>query len=68
MAFFDLQIPFFIPIWRRVALILVCHGWGLFEFANGTPFWGVIFVGLGVFASWQLFFDGWPDSNSSTDE
>jgi len=61
MAFFDLQIPFFIPVWRRCVLIGVCLLWSAFEFYFGATFWAMVFLGLGGFATWQLFFDGWPD-------
>lgn len=61
MHLFDLQIPFFIPVWRRVALVIFCLGWAVIEFATGAPFWGIIFGGLGVFAAWQFFFSDWPD-------
>ena len=60
MHFLDLQVDFFRPVWKRVAVVLVCIGWSIFEFASGTPFWGIIFGGIGVYALWQLFFDGWP--------
>jgi len=61
--FFDLQVPFFVPVWRRVLIVSVCLGWALFEFVTSAPFWGIIFGGLGVLAAWQLFFDGWPDKD-----
>lgn len=57
---FDLQIPFFIPVWRRIAVIVVCIGWGTVEFLTATPFWGTLFCGIGVYSAWQFFFDGWP--------
>lgn len=60
MSFFDLQIPFFVPVWRRLVLVTVCALWGSFEFATGALFWGMIFCGMAVFAAWQLFFSGWP--------
>lgn len=66
MSFFDLQIPFFIPVWRRIVLIFVCIGWAFLEFYKGEPFWGIMFMGLGALAAWQLFFDGWPDNNPPT--
>ncbi len=65
MQFFELQIDFFLPVWRRVALVAVCLGWAAFEFLAGAPFWGVIFGVLGIYAVWQLFFDGWPDDSDS---
>jgi len=68
MFSFDLQIPFFVPVWRRVVLLSVCFGWGLYEAATGAPIWAMIFCGMGALAAWQLFFDGWPDSDDSSSE
>lgn len=65
MALFDLQIPFFVPVWRRIAVIAVCFGWGALEYFNNEPFWGALFCGLGVLSVWQLFFAGWPSSDKS---
>jgi len=59
-SLFDLQQDFFLPVWRRVALVAFCLGWSVVEFITGAPFWGIIFGGMGVFAAWQLFFDSWP--------
>jgi len=61
MNFFDLQIDFMRPMWRRYVLVAVCLGWSVFEFATGVPFWGILFGALGVYAVWQLFIDKWPD-------
>ena len=63
--FFDLQVDFFLPVWRRLAVVAVCFAWGILEFVAATPFWGIIFFALGVLATWQLFFDGWPESSDS---
>ena len=52
---FDLNHPFFIPLWRRVAVVVFAVGWGLFEFASGSPFWGTLFLGIGGYAFWGLF-------------
>jgi len=38
-------------------------GWGIFEFLTATPFWGMLFCGLGAYSVWQFFFDGWPDAD-----
>ncbi|MEP3279900.1 MAG: hypothetical protein ABJN26_25840 [Stappiaceae bacterium] len=54
MKFFDLSDSFFRPLWIRVAVVGTCAGWGLFEFANGASFWGVIFWAMGGFAAWQF--------------
>lgn len=54
MKFLNLDDPFFRPVWLRVAIVAVCVFWGLFEFATGTPFWGVLFVGIGAVAAWRF--------------
>ena len=65
MQLFDVKIDFFIPLWRRVLLVAFCGVWALFEFANGAIFWGLIVGALGIYALWQLFFDGWPGSQDN---
>jgi len=57
----DLQVDFFLPVWRRVAVVAVCALWSLIEFSAGSLLWGIVFIGLAVVATWQLFFDGWPE-------
>jgi len=52
---FDLNHPFFRPLWLRVVVVVLCIGWALFEFATNSPFWGTLFGGLGVYAVWGLF-------------
>ena len=51
---FNLGIPFFLPVWRRVLVVVVAIAWGLFEFANGQFFWGIVFVGMGSIATWKF--------------
>ncbi len=65
MKFFELQTDFFLPLWRRVAVIAVCMGWSVVEFGNGAYLWSVLFVALAVYALWQWFFDGWPASDAT---
>lgn len=65
MQLFELQIDFFLPLWRRVALVAVCLGWAMVEFGTGSPFWGIIFASLGAYAIWQFFLDGWPASHDA---
>lgn len=52
---FDLDDAFFRPLWIRLLLVALALGWGLFEFASGAPFFGVIFAALGLYAAWRLF-------------
>ena len=57
--FFDLAVPFFLPVWRRVVTVVVPILWAFVEFANGAAFWGLIFLALGGIASWQFFTADW---------
>ena len=58
---FDLAIPFFLPLWRRVAVVGVATLWGFFEFTTGQTFWGVIFVGMGALAVWKFWTANWSE-------
>lgn len=56
---FDLAVPFFLPVWRRVATVGFALGWGVFEVASGAPFWGMIFLGMGGIAAWKFWTADW---------
>ena len=55
--FLDTDHPAFRPLWVRVAIVAVAAAWGLFEFATGSPFWGVLFLGVAAYAAWGFFVD-----------
>jgi hypothetical protein len=55
MKLLDVQHPFFIPLWRRIATVAACIGWAGVEFWNGNAFWGVLFGGIGLFCAHQFF-------------
>ncbi|MGJ8622415.1 MAG: hypothetical protein ACSHW1_06515 [Yoonia sp.] len=57
--FFDLAVPFFLPVWRRVATVIVPVLWALFEFANGAPFWALVFLALGGIAAFKFATADW---------
>lgn len=52
---FDLNDPFFRPLWLRVLIVAATIGWGLFEFSAGQPFWGTLFCAIGAYAFYGLF-------------
>lgn len=64
--FLDLEHPFFRPLWRRVAVTVLCLGWGVFEFVAGSPFWGTLFGGLGAYCAWA-FFVSWQEPGVEDD-
>jgi hypothetical protein len=53
--FLDTEHPMFRPLWVRVLIVALCLGWAVFEFVDGSPFWGVIFLGLGGYAAYAFF-------------
>jgi len=65
MKLFELQIDYFLPLWRRVLIVVFFLGWAMVEFAAGATFWGTVFVSIGAYAIWQFFLDGWPSSDSA---
>jgi hypothetical protein len=52
---FDLNDPFFKPLWIRVVTVALATGWGIFEFTAGSPTWGTLFCGIGAYAFYGLF-------------
>ena len=56
MKLIDVQHPWFIPMYRRVLVVVVCLGWAAFEFiVSGSPFWGILFGALGLYCAYQFF-------------
>ncbi|MDZ5700012.1 DUF3329 domain-containing protein [Chelativorans sp. M5D2P16] len=64
---FDLDHPFFRPLWRRVAVTALCLGWGAFEFVSGSPFWGTLFGGLGLYCVWGFLLNYQPDGGTDNE-
>lgn len=58
---FDLQVDFFLPMWRRIAVVVVCTVWAMVEFFSGSMLWGIVFCAIAGGAVQQFFFDGWPE-------
>jgi hypothetical protein len=56
--FLDTDHPALKPLWVRVLIVAFAGGWGIFEFATGAPFWGVIFLGMAGYAAWAFFLAG----------
>jgi hypothetical protein len=55
MEFFNLQRPFFRPLFPRVATFAIAAGWALFEFGTGSPGWAVMFGAIAVWCGYQFF-------------
>jgi hypothetical protein len=50
----DAQHPFFRPLWRRIAIVVVCLGWAGLEFWSSQPFWGTIALGMAGYGAWSF--------------
>ena len=55
MSLFDVQTPFFRPLWRRLAVTAVCLAWTAVEIATGEVMWAMIFGAAGLYLAWQFF-------------
>lgn len=58
--FLDTDHPFFRPLWIRIGIVAATGLWALFEFATGSPFWGILFAGISAYSAWGFFFDFHP--------
>ena len=67
MNMFELRIPFFRPLWRRIVVTVFCFGWAAMELVTNSPFWSILFGAIGGTAVWQLFLSGWPDQAQDDD-
>ena len=61
MKFLDPNDPFFARAWVRWVTVLLPLGWAGVEFWQGAPIWGVLFLAVGLYAGWMLFFNRKPD-------
>lgn len=52
---FDLNHPFFKPLWIRVVIVALCLGWALFEVAGGAPLWAIMFGAIGLYSAYRFF-------------
>ena len=57
---FNLQDPFFRPLWLRTLIFAVCIVWAGFEYLSGSLGWALLFAGIGGWCAYQ-FFIVWTD-------
>jgi len=65
---FDVEIPFFLPVWRRYLVVAVAVCWGFFEISTGALFWGMIFVGMGSIVGWRFYTADWTAVAEDADD
>ncbi len=54
MQLIDPNHPTYRHLWVRILIVVVCFGWGIFEFIGGDPFWGVLALGAGGYSFYML--------------
>jgi len=54
MKLLDPDHPFFIPVWRRWATVLLPIGWAGVELYLGSPGWALLFAAAGAYAGYIL--------------
>ncbi|MCB1336369.1 MAG: hypothetical protein KDK10_02550 [Maritimibacter sp.] len=59
---FDLQVPFFRPLWRRIATTAAPLAWAVVEAVTGSYGWAVLFAAAGLYAFHQFFVVWNPDA------
>lgn len=59
---FDIQHPFFNPLWRRIAVTTVCALWGLYEWSQDAQIWAILFGAIAVYCAHQFFWAWQPSS------
>ena len=64
---FELRVPFFKPLSRRIFTVVLFFGFGSLEFANNAVIWGIGFFALGSLAAYQFFF-AWIDPPEPPDD
>jgi hypothetical protein len=65
---FNLNDPFFRPLWLRIMLVLVTGGWALFELLSGSPGWALLFGAAAVYAGYGFFVAFDPDQGRTADK
>ncbi len=55
MRFFDLQQPFYKPLWIRIVITVLCLGWAVIEILGGNVFWAMLFGAMGLYCAHQFF-------------
>ncbi len=52
---FDLNDPFYRPLWLRITIVVVAFAWAAFELMSGSPLWSLLFAVIGAYAVYGFF-------------
>ncbi len=54
-SLFDTNDPFFVPLWRRIAIVAFCGGWALLEWSWGEEIWMMASLAITAWLTWAFF-------------
>ncbi len=54
-SYFDVRSPFFLPLWRRVAVVAVCVAWVGVEVLAGSLGWAAFVGAIAAFLIYEFF-------------
>jgi hypothetical protein len=60
--FINLQLPFFIPLWRRIGVVSACFIWTLLEICGGNEIWAIFAALITLYCAHQFFISFYPDN------
>ena len=52
----DLQLKFFIPIWRRISIVVACFIWTCLEIVGNNLGWAIFAFLITIYCIYQFFF------------
>ncbi|MEM8554482.1 MAG: hypothetical protein AAGF71_06590 [Pseudomonadota bacterium] len=55
MAGLNVRVPFFRPLWRRVAVTAACFAWAVVETVWGHWAWAILMGAIGGYLTWEFF-------------
>ncbi len=65
---FDVQSPFFIPLYRRVLVVAVTLAWAIVELSRGSVGWAALFAAAGLWCAYQFFVVFDPPEDETDDK
>jgi len=60
----DRDTKFFRPLWRRIAVVVLCLALAIWEWSNGNTLWVAITLAITAYSIWVLFIDFDQDDGS----
>ena len=52
---FSVDHPIFLPLWRRVLVVVLIFAWTIFEIRMDSHIWALVFGVIGLWCAWNFF-------------